>query len=72
MTEEMTVEDWLAIRKQEGLKIDPSTAEVESLSETEAKAARTSRTSAVRRPGSSTFVEATGSGMSVPQGSCAQ
>ena len=29
MTEEMTVEDWLAIRKQEGLKIDPSTAEVD-------------------------------------------
>jgi hypothetical protein len=28
MTEEMTVEDWLAIRKEEGLKIDPSTAEV--------------------------------------------
>ena len=24
----MTVEDWLAIRKEEGLKIDPSTAEV--------------------------------------------
>jgi len=29
MTEEMSVEDWLAIRKQEGLEIDPSTAEVD-------------------------------------------
>ena len=29
MIEEMTVEDWLAVRKQEGLKIDPSTAEVD-------------------------------------------
>jgi hypothetical protein len=28
MTEEMTVEDWLATRKEERLKIDPSTAEV--------------------------------------------
>jgi hypothetical protein len=26
-TEEMTIEDWLAIRKEEGLKIDPYTAE---------------------------------------------
>lgn len=29
MTEKMTVEDWLAMRKEEGLKIDPSTAEVD-------------------------------------------
>ena len=29
MTEKMTVEDWLAIRNEEGLKIDPSTAEVD-------------------------------------------
>ena len=28
MTEEMTVEQWLAIRKEAGLKIDPKTAEV--------------------------------------------
>jgi hypothetical protein len=27
MAEEMTVEDYLAIRKEEGLKIDPSNAE---------------------------------------------
>jgi hypothetical protein len=29
MTNEETVEQWLAIRKKEGLKIDPETAEVE-------------------------------------------
>jgi hypothetical protein len=29
MTEEMTVEDWLAVRKEEGRKIDPATAEVD-------------------------------------------
>ena len=29
MTEEMTVEQWLAIRKEAGLKIDPETAEVD-------------------------------------------
>jgi hypothetical protein len=29
MTEEMTVEDWLAVRREEGLKIDPTTAEVD-------------------------------------------
>jgi hypothetical protein len=29
MTENMSVEEWLAIRKEEGLKIDPRTAEVE-------------------------------------------
>ena len=29
MTEELNVEDWLAIRKQEGLRIDPATAEVD-------------------------------------------
>jgi len=28
MSKEMNVEEWLAIRKQEGLKIDPNTAEV--------------------------------------------
>lgn len=28
MTDEMTVEEWLAIRKEAGLKIDPETAEV--------------------------------------------
>jgi len=28
MTDEMTVENWLAIRKEEGLKIEPATAEV--------------------------------------------
>jgi hypothetical protein len=28
MSEEMTLEQWLAIRKEEGLKIDPTTAEV--------------------------------------------
>jgi hypothetical protein len=29
MTEKMTVEQWLAIRREAGLKIDPETAEVE-------------------------------------------
>jgi len=29
MTEELTVEQWLAIRKEAGLKIDPETAEVD-------------------------------------------
>jgi hypothetical protein len=29
MTEKMTVEQWLAIRKEAGLKIDPETAEVD-------------------------------------------
>ena len=29
MAEEMTLEDYLAIRKEEGLKIDPSSAEVD-------------------------------------------
>jgi hypothetical protein len=28
MTDEVTVENWLAIRKEEGLKIEPATAEV--------------------------------------------
>jgi hypothetical protein len=28
MSEKLNVEEWLAIRKQEGLKIDPETAEV--------------------------------------------
>ena len=28
MTEELSVEDWLSIRRAEGLKIDPETAEV--------------------------------------------
>src|SRR5262249_4109293 len=28
MTDEMTVEEWLAIRKEAGLKIDPESAEV--------------------------------------------
>ena len=30
MTEKMTVEQWLAIRKEAGLKIDPGAAEVDS------------------------------------------
>jgi hypothetical protein len=29
MTEKMNIENWLAIRKEEGLKIEPSTAEVD-------------------------------------------
>ena len=29
MTTELTVEKWIAIRKEEGLKIDPTTAEVD-------------------------------------------
>ena len=29
MSKKMSVEDWLAIRKEEGHKIDPSTAEVD-------------------------------------------
>ena len=31
MTEQMTVEEWLAVRRAEGRKIDPATAEVEAI-----------------------------------------